>query len=275
MSFHFVLLFSFTLIVSIISNDIRLLGLFPKQIEVTEENSSNINSFPWSKDCQTMFHAAIALANQERITVNGQSISSVILETTNEGNGLYVLENVCRQITVHRSSIYGIVGPATSNSVRYLAPFAAHLGLPLISYAATNPELSDTQFYPTFYRMVPSDLILVRAIVELFEFFQWKTCTMIIQKDDYGYGGLRLMTENYHTQIHVYEHLTFDVNLEYFYPDLQITLEKSRSRIILVWADDQASTMIVKNALQYGLVGGSYVWIFTNKVNVIFSFKLS
>ncbi|CAF4312993.1 unnamed protein product, partial [Rotaria sordida] len=150
--------------------------------------------------------------------------------------------------------VLGVVGPTSSTSARYLAPFAAHIGLPLVSYTASNADLDDTFNYPTFFRTIPSDILTAEAIVKLFKYYSWMTCSMIIGNDDYGYGGLKLLSENYYVNLSIQERLVFDPRVDKFQADLKQTLEKSRHRIILVWANHSSSTRIIQHALYVKLL---------------------
>ncbi|CAF3092436.1 unnamed protein product [Rotaria sp. Silwood2] len=214
-----------------------------------------------------MFHAAIMLANQYNIRIHNESITSNVIQVNNDENGHASLNLLCQYITTQRPNIVGIVGPDSSTTARFINPFASHVNLPLVSYAATNIDLADRQLYPTFYRTVPSDLLLARAIIHLFKQFEWKTCTMIFQKSDYGYGGLRILSENYHNNITIKAQLLFDGDK--FHADLKQTLETSRSIIVLVWADEQQTTNIIKRAFEERLINTRYVWITTNKVIIL------
>lgn len=51
----------------------------------------------------------------------------------------------------------GIVGPSPSGTAVVVATFAAVFNYPMISYAATTPQLSQKDLYPTFLRTCPSD----------------------------------------------------------------------------------------------------------------------
>jgi hypothetical protein len=263
----------FTLFIDSI-NTVRILGLFPEHQDVPVRYSKFNPSGDWTFQSMAMFRAAIALAKRYKIYVHDQPIDYTIIQTTGDGNGFAALELVCRSITNKTDSdVVGVVGPTSSTNARFLGPFAAHIGLPLVSYAATNAELDDTLTYRTFYRTVPSDILLAEAIVQLFKYFSWTTCTMIIGKDDYGYGGLKLLSEVYHLNMTIEDELIFDHRLDKFHANLKQTLEKSRSRIILVWANQNSSTRIIHHALLAGLLSGPYVWLMTNKVNPkVFSF---
>ncbi|CAF1332600.1 unnamed protein product [Rotaria sordida] len=180
--------------------DVKRLDLFPEynyqslyqdSFGMSQSHATDV----WSQQSQVMFLAAISLANQYNIKLNNQTISGDIIETNNDENEHVALNRVCHYISTQRSNIVVIVGSATSNNARFISPFAAHIKLPVVSYSATNAEFSDTRRYPKFYQIVPSDFFLARTIVQLFKRFNWTTCTIIIQKNDYGYSGLNILSE--------------------------------------------------------------------------------
>ena len=252
------------------NQDVKLLGLFPQHV-----NNRFFQYSPtyfrsgvevWSRQCLAMFRAAISLANQYNIRLNNETISGDVIRTNNNENGHDALNRLCQYISSEHSNVVGIVGPATSSNVRFIGPFADHVKLPVISYAATNADFSDIKLYPTFYRTVSSDLLLARAIVQLFEEFKWKTCTLILQKDDYGYGGLNILSEYYHQNIAIKKRLTFDG--KEFNDNLTKTLIDSGTRIVLVWADETETTSIIAKAINESVIGAPYVWITTDEVSL-------
>jgi len=266
--FRFLLLFvSFILTINSFDT-VRIIGLFLQRQNATSGYLRSSSSSHWINQCIAMFRAAIILADRYKIHVEDHPINYTVLETTTDGNGFAALELLCQSITNKTEpDVVGIVGPASSTNARFLGPLAAHIELPLISYAATNAELEDIFTYETFYRTIPSDALLAEAIVQLFKYFLWTTCTMILGNDDYGYGGWKILSEVYHSKLSIEERLIFNPRLDKFHANLKQTLEKSRSRIVLVWANQSSSTRIIQHALEAQLLTGSYVWLMTNKVN--------
>ncbi|CAF0983446.1 unnamed protein product [Rotaria sp. Silwood1] len=263
---HFIVLMYIHIFVEF-SNGIQILGLFPKQEQPFSHDLESYNAVQWSTQSMAMFRAAISLSDKYGIRVGGRPINYSIVETMTTVNGFSALHLICQHINSdEEEGIVGIVGPLTSNDVRFLGPLVAQIGLPLVSYGATNADLSDSRLYPTFYRTISSDSILCQAIVELFQQFSWATCIMICEKNDYGYGGLKLMSEHYNTIISIKEQITFDPWSNTFHVDLKSTLQSSRSRIVLVWANQTTSTTIIQHALNAGLIGGSFVWVTTDQV---------
>jgi hypothetical protein len=204
----------------------------------------------------------LSRSNQYNIRLNNEKISGDVIRTNDDETGHAALNSVCQYISSEHSNVVGIVGPGSSNNARFIGLFAAHIKLPVISYAA----FSDKQLYPTFYRTVLSDFLLARAIVQLFELFKWKTCTLIIQKDDYGYGGFHILLESYHQNITIKQRLTFDGKM--FNANLKGTLVKSLSRIVLVWAEEKEATSITERAFRDGVIDASYIWITTDEVSL-------
>ncbi|CAF5127596.1 unnamed protein product, partial [Rotaria sp. Silwood1] len=103
------------------------------------------------------------------------------------GDPMIALRETCRSVS--ESNIVGIVGPELSREAILISPFSKLLGLPVISYSATDPELSDVTTYPNFYRTAPSDTIAASALVKLFNQFNWTSCVIIYQNDAFGSGA--------------------------------------------------------------------------------------
>ncbi|CAF3100389.1 unnamed protein product, partial [Rotaria sp. Silwood2] len=116
-----------------------------------------------------MFQAAIILSQQYNITIETQFIGWQSIQTGRDGTN--ALSNTCSVIST--SNIVGMVGPEFSSESLLIAPFAAKIGIPVISHASTDPELSDRSTYSVFHRTVPSDNIAASTIVDLFIRFNW------------------------------------------------------------------------------------------------------
>ncbi len=115
------------------SSSIQLLGLFqdPPNASVSETTSISVHS-------RAMFYAAILLAQQLNMTIDGQFIEGQAAQTS--GNIVNALSSTCRAIST--SNIVGIVGPAFSREAHVIAPLSKTIGIPTISYFATDPALS-------------------------------------------------------------------------------------------------------------------------------------
>lgn len=112
------------------SSKIQILGIFNCKLNITELASRSVHT-------RAMFLAAIFLSQKYNITIGGEFIGWRLVK--NQGDAMDVLSSTCLEIS--NSSIAGIVGPTFSSEAHVLAPFVAKLGIPVISYAATDPAL--------------------------------------------------------------------------------------------------------------------------------------
>ena len=247
---------------------VQIVGLFrenkPSYRHADPDMETNVH---WIDQSIGMFRAAIKLAERYEIRVGGKRIGHTILRTNVAEAGLADLDCVCDLIIkTGIQDVIGIVGSYSSSSTRFLASLAAHIKMPLVSYGATNADLADVDMYETFYRTVPTDALLVKAIVQLFKFFSWTKCSLVFENDDYGYGGLKMLSETYYSQLFIEQRVIYDSKLGVFYANLSETLQNSRSRIILVWANSKSTTSIIRHALDQNLLSGPFVWLMTSEV---------
>ncbi|CAF5009837.1 unnamed protein product, partial [Rotaria sp. Silwood1] len=150
-------------------------------------NTSASNTL--SVHSRAMFKAAVLLSQIYNITIGGQSLGWQTVHT--DGSMISTLRSTC--LAISTSNTVGIVGPILSREANFIADFAEIVSVPLISYAATNPDLSDRNAYSIFYRTVPSDKVAAMAIAQLFTIFNWTSCIIVYQNDEYGSGGLKAL----------------------------------------------------------------------------------
>ncbi|CAF1200955.1 unnamed protein product [Adineta steineri] len=240
------------------SSNIQLLGIFEYITNITE-------STIWSVQSRAMFISAILLSQQYNMTIQGQNISWQTVETG--GDPMTALGDTCRVMTT--SNIVGIVGSGLSSESHIIAPFSAKIGIPIASYAATDPALSDGIIYPTFYRTVPSDNTTALAMAQLFIRFNWTSCIVIYQNDDYGTGGAQALTDIFTNQnLIVSQMIIFDIVTLTIRGDLKSLLKSSSIRIIILWMDSDYASVFIQNALDLDVLGPQFTWILTSTISL-------
>jgi ABC-type amino acid transport substrate-binding protein/ABC-type branched-subunit amino acid transport system substrate-binding protein len=212
---------------------------------------------------RAMFQAAVVLSHKYNITIEGQFIDWQSVQTG--GDEINAFSNTC--LLISNSNIVGIVGPALSRESRFIAPLAAKIGIPVISYASTDPELSDRNTYSTFYRTVPPDNAAALAIAKLFIRFNWTSCIIIYQNDAFGSGGAKAITETFEkNNLKVIEMIVFDIATRTIRGDLKGLLTSSSSRIVLLWTLTDYTALVLQNALDNNVVGPQFTWILSSNV---------
>ena len=241
---------------SLNSSKIQLLGIFHDRLNITERTS-------WFLQSRAMFISAILLSQQYNITIERQFMGWKMVR--GDGNVMNTLSSTCQLIS--NSSIVGIVGPAFSTEAHVIAPFAAKLGIPVVSHAATDPDLSDRQAYPSFYRTVPADNTAALAIAKLFIKFNWKSCIIIYQDDAFGSGGAKAISGAFvKSNLTVAEMLPFDSVTLTIQGDLKSLLTSSVTRIIILWTYASYASLILQNALDSDVLGPQFTWILSSNV---------
>ncbi|CAF4788256.1 unnamed protein product, partial [Rotaria sp. Silwood2] len=148
------------------------------------------------------------LSNQHNITIDGKLIGWK--EGLTMGDEIVALNETC--FSISESNIVSIVGPEYSRETLLISPLCRKLNLPVISYSATDPDLSDATTYPNFYRTVPSDDIMALALLKLFNRFNWTSCLIIYQNDAFGSGGAKVTNDLFNaSNINVVQMIVYDI----------------------------------------------------------------
>lgn len=248
----------FILIIDI-SQQQRILALFPG---ATDEMVPI-----WIKQSVNMLDIAFRIWEDESHSKHHHPINYKIAYLSVVGTSAFQLKTICQIIeNDSNSDIIGIIGPASSKVAILSSSWAATIGIPIISYGATGTELSNNCTYPTFFRTIYPDCLLIQAIVTLFKSYDWEKCILISEVDSYGNDATRIFISDHQDSITIVDRLSYDAYGNVFYRDLKSTLLKSRSRIVLVWANQTAATKILRNALEQNVTFSDYVWILTNEV---------
>ncbi len=69
--------------------------------------------------------------------------------------------------------IAGLIGPGSSTVTIQIQNLLSLFTIPQIGYSATSKDLSDKSLYKYFLRVVPSDKLQARALVDLVRYYNW------------------------------------------------------------------------------------------------------
>ncbi|CAF4245027.1 unnamed protein product, partial [Rotaria sordida] len=174
---------------------------------------------------------------------------------------------MCHAISV--SNVVGVVGSWLSREAEVIAPFDEKLGIPIISYSATSPDLSDENAYPNFYRTVASDFVAAVALAKLFIRYNWTSCTIIYQNDAFGTGGANAIIKAFNnSSLTVSQMIVFDITILSIDGDLKSLLINAVTRMVIVWAESLYTSLILQEALDSNVVGPQFTWIISNTISL-------
>ncbi|XP_069569064.1 extracellular calcium-sensing receptor-like [Brachyistius frenatus] len=88
-----------------------------------------------------------------------------------------------------------IIGGASSITAQILSRILGPLSVPLMSYTASCPCLSDRLQYPNFFRTMASDIYQARAIAQLAIRFNWTWIGAVIANNNYGHMAVKVFQE--------------------------------------------------------------------------------
>lgn len=90
--------------------------------------------------------------------------------------------------TLVDAGVVGVVGAACSGATGAANAILSAAGIPMISYASTNPGLSDPVAHPLFFRVVPSDAIQGPALADVVAADGGSNVALLYMTNDYGSG---------------------------------------------------------------------------------------
>ena len=91
----------------------------------------------------------------------------------------------------HERPVIGVIGPGYSYEAVHITPFLNLFEIPLISYSATSPELSEKDEFEYFSRTATSDDYQIPAIIDLLVRFNWTYVSILYTDESYGEAGYK------------------------------------------------------------------------------------
>ncbi len=88
-------------------------------------------------------------------------------------------------------NIIGFIAGGSSSKSLFTAKVANLYKVPMISWAATSDELSDSSRFPYFLRSVSPNRLQVGAIIDVLLKYRWLYVTLVYSEDPYGINGAR------------------------------------------------------------------------------------
>ncbi|KMZ65154.1 Glutamate receptor [Zostera marina] len=97
-------------------------------------------------------------------------------------------------LNLMQNQVVAILGPQSSDIARLISEAAKEVQVPVISFAATDPDLNSTQF-PYFIQATHNDYSQMSAVADLVEYFEWRKVAIIYIDSEYGRSGMHALED--------------------------------------------------------------------------------
>ncbi|VFQ61748.1 unnamed protein product [Cuscuta campestris] len=204
--------------------------------------------------------AAVDDVNSDPNILSGTKLN-LILQDTNCSCFIGTVDS----LRLMERDVVAAIGPQSSGIAHVISHVANELHVPLLSFGATDPTLSSTQ-YPFFVRTVTNDRHQMSAIADLVEYFGWKDVVAIFVDDDNGRNGISVL------EAALSSNRAKISNKASFSPgptreeinDLLVDVNLRESRVYIVHVNPDSGLLIFSVAKSLGMMSGGYVWIATD-----------
>uniref|UniRef100_A0AAX7U6A0 Metabotropic glutamate receptor 1 n=1 Tax=Astatotilapia calliptera TaxID=8154 RepID=A0AAX7U6A0_ASTCA len=94
-----------------------------------------------------------------------------------------------------KKPIVGVIGPGSSSVAIQVQNLLQLFNIPQIAYSATSIDLSDKTLFKYFLRVVPSDTLQARALVDIVKRYNWTYVSAVHTEGNYGESGMEVFKE--------------------------------------------------------------------------------
>ncbi|XP_061559967.1 metabotropic glutamate receptor 1 isoform X2 [Phycodurus eques] len=91
--------------------------------------------------------------------------------------------------------IAGVIGPGSSSVAIQVQNLLQLFNIPQIAYSATSIDLSDKTLFKYFLRVVPSDTLQARAMLDIVQRYNWTYVSAVHTEGNYGESGMEAFKE--------------------------------------------------------------------------------
>uniref|UniRef100_A0A1A7XX37 Metabotropic glutamate receptor 1 n=1 Tax=Iconisemion striatum TaxID=60296 RepID=A0A1A7XX37_9TELE len=94
-----------------------------------------------------------------------------------------------------KKPIAGVIGPGSSSVAIQVQNLLQLFNIPQIAYSATSIDLSDKTLFKYFLRVVPSDTLQARAMLDIVKTHNWTYVSAVHTEGNYGESGMEAFKE--------------------------------------------------------------------------------
>ncbi|KAL6873798.1 hypothetical protein ACP4OV_013880 [Aristida adscensionis] len=203
---------------------------------------------------------AVDDVNADRTVLAGTNLN-LITQDTNCSGFLGTIE----ALQLMEKNVVAVIGPQSSGIGHVISHVVNELHVPLLSFAATDPTLSASE-YPYFLRTTISDYFQMHAVASIVDYYQWKEVTAIFVDDDYGRGGISVLSDALavkRARISYKAAIPPNSNADVI-SDILFRVNMMESRVMVVHVNPDTGMSIFSVANKLRMMASGYVWIVTD-----------
>uniref|UniRef100_A0A674C2P5 Metabotropic glutamate receptor 1 n=1 Tax=Salmo trutta TaxID=8032 RepID=A0A674C2P5_SALTR len=141
------------------------------------------------------WHSSVAL--EQSIEFIRDSLISIRDDDNKDGTSRqWCIEGMpASQPPATKRPIAGVIGPGSSSVAIQVQNLLQLFNIPQIAYSATSIDLSDKTLFKYFLRVVPSDTLQARAILDIVKRYNWTYVSAVHTEGNYGESGMEAFKE--------------------------------------------------------------------------------
>ncbi|XP_010876824.1 metabotropic glutamate receptor 1b isoform X3 [Esox lucius] len=141
------------------------------------------------------WHSSVAL--EQSIEFIRDSLISIRDDDNKDGTSRqWCIEGTpSSQLPTTKKPIAGVIGPGSSSVAIQVQNLLQLFNIPQIAYSATSIDLSDKTLFKYFLRVVPSDTLQARAILDIVKRYNWTYVSAVHTEGNYGESGMEAFKE--------------------------------------------------------------------------------
>ncbi|KAG9071059.1 hypothetical protein KI688_008602 [Linnemannia hyalina] len=228
-------------------NTLRLGILLSLNLPSTQREATMVRS------AISTIRMAVNEVNEEKI-IPGLNMSILIRDS--QSPSLYTSTGGAAAISAAgrliSAKVGGVIGDIKSDLTKYEALMTSSVLIPQCSFASGSASLSDQATYPSFYRTIPTIIVLVDAILE------------VVRRREYFSARARKLG----IYILAYQPLTTaGVPFDPTYTFVKNRIQSSQSRIQVVIAAGDSQFALLHEMKEAGFFGPDYAWVTGNEIS--------
>ncbi|KAK6297562.1 hypothetical protein J4Q44_G00321450 [Coregonus suidteri] len=170
-----------------------------QRVEAMFHTLDRINADPFllpniSLGCEirdSCWHSSVAL--EQSIEFIRDSLISI--RDDKDGSKWCIDGTPTNQPPPSKKPIAGVIGPGSSSVAIQVQNLLQLFNIPQIAYSATSIDLSDKTLFKYFLRVVPSDTLQARAMLDIVKRYNWTYVSAVHTEGNYGESGMEAFKE--------------------------------------------------------------------------------